>query len=206
MICIVDYGLGNIKAFANLYSKLNIDFIFAKKSSDLCNASKIILPGVGAFDHAMKTLNKSGMRESLDELVLENGIPVIGVCVGMQMMANKSEEGRLSGLGWIPGEVKKFKRSAEILESNFPLPHMGWNSLSIIKESKIFERLDDRKKFYFLHSYYYQPYDDNDTLATADYGHKYSCVINRGNIYGVQCHPEKSHNNGIALLKSFASL
>lgn len=206
MITIVDYGLGNINAFANLYKKLNVKLQFAKDINDLSGTTKLILPGVGAFDHAMKKLNDSGMREKLDELVLEKNIPVIGICVGMQIMANNSEEGELNGLGWIPGQVKKFTRATLALESDFPLPHMGWNSLSIVRSSNLFDGLDDRKQFYFLHSYYYQPDNEDCILATAEYGFEYACVINRNNVYGIQCHPEKSHHNGIALLKSFASL
>lgn len=206
MITIVDYGLGNINAFANLYKKLNVKLQFAKDVNDLSDTTKLILPGVGAFDHAMKKLNDSGMREKLDELVLEKNIPVIGICVGMQMMANNSEEGELNGLGWIPGQVKKFSRATPSLVLDFPLPHMGWNSLSIVKNSTLFDGLDDRKQFYFLHSYYYQPDNEDHILATAEYGSEYACVINRNNVYGIQCHPEKSHHNGIALLKSFASL
>lgn len=206
MITIVDYGLGNINAFANLYKKLNVKLQFARDVNDFSETTKLILPGVGAFDHAMKKLNDSGMREKLDELVLEKNIPVIGICVGMQMMANNSEEGELNGLGWIPGRVKKFTRAEPSLESDFPLPHMGWNSLSIVRSSKLFDGLDDRKQFYFLHSYYYQPDNEDYILATSEYGYEYASVINKNNVYGIQCHPEKSHHNGIALLKSFMSL
>ncbi|MBE1286466.1 MAG: imidazole glycerol phosphate synthase subunit HisH [Alteromonadaceae bacterium] len=206
MITIIDYGLGNINAFANLYKKLDVDVKFAKTVNDLVNATKIILPGVGAFDHAMKTLNSSGMREKLDELVLEKQCPVIGICVGMQMMANSSEEGDFGGLGWIPGKVKKFTGSSVSSETDLPLPHMGWNSLNIIEEdSELFQGLDDSKQFYFLHSYYFQPDNDNHVLATSNYACQYASVINRDNVFGIQCHPEKSHHNGVAILKNFAS-
>lgn len=206
MITIVDYGLGNVKAFANLYKKLNIELVYASNVDDLANATKIILPGVGAFDHAMQMLNGSGMREKLDELVLEKKVPVIGICVGMQMMANSSEEGQMKGLGWIPGTVKKFKRESQASESQYPLPHMGWNSLQVTRASKLLLGLDEKKLFYFLHSYYYEPSDKEHVIATANYGHEYACIVNKGNVYGIQCHPEKSHHNGVALLKSFASL
>ncbi|ENM3847188.1 imidazole glycerol phosphate synthase subunit HisH [Vibrio cholerae] len=206
MITIVDYGLGNIKAFANLYKKINIDLRYASNPTQLNSASKIILPGVGAFDHAMQMLNDSGMRETLDELVLEKKVPVIGICVGMQMMADSSEEGQLKGLGWIPGTVKKFKRESQALESQYPLPHMGWNSLEIARTSELLLGLDDKKLFYFLHSYYYEPSEKKHVVATANYGFEYACIVNKDNVYGIQCHPEKSHHNGIALLKNFASL
>lgn len=206
MITIVDYGLGNVKAFANLYKKLNIELVYASNVDELANATKIILPGVGAFDHAMQMLNGSGMREKLDELVLEKKVPVIGICVGMQMMANSSEEGQMKGLGWIPGTVKKFKRESQTSESQNPLPHMGWNSLQITRASKLLLGLDEKKLFYFLHSYYYEPSNKEHVLATANYGYEYACIVNKDNVYGIQCHPEKSHHNGVALLKSFASL
>lgn len=206
MITIVDYGLGNIKAFANLYKRLNVKLSYANNADDLANATKIILPGVGAFDHAMQMLNDSGMRETLDELVLVRKIPVIGICVGMQMMADSSEEGSLKGLGWVPGKVKKFKRDTIVLDTQYPLPHMGWNSLEVSKMSEIVSGLDEDKLFYFLHSYYYEPSNMDHVIATANYGLEYACIINKDNIYGIQCHPEKSHHNGVTLLKNFASL
>ncbi|TGE75711.1 imidazole glycerol phosphate synthase subunit HisH [Pseudoalteromonas sp. KS88] len=206
MICIVDYGLGNIKAFANLYNKLNIDFMFAKTPSDLSKATKIILPGVGAFDHAMDKLNNSGLRETLDDLVLNKEVPVIGICVGMQMMADGSDEGIAQGLGWIPGRVKRFKRDSLAIESEFPLPHMGWNNLILQGEHALTKDFDQDKLFYFLHSYYFEAKHNSHVLATADYGFEYACIVGHKNIHGIQCHPEKSHHNGVTLLKNFASL
>lgn len=203
MITIVDYGLGNIKAFANVLKKLNIAFDFADTTEKLAHATKLILPGVGSFDHAMTKLNSSGLRDTLDDLVLEKGIPVIGICVGMQMMASGSEEGKMDGLNWIPGYVKHF---ASERESNLPLPHMGWNNLTLVSTHPLTEGLDAEKLFYFLHSYYFQAEDTNSILATADYGFPYASVVNFKNRYGIQCHPEKSHHNGVALLKNFASL
>ncbi len=206
MICIVDYGLGNIQAFANLYNKLNIEFMFAKTPSDLSKASKIILPGVGAFDYAIDKLNNSGLRETLDDLVLNKELPVIGICVGMQIMADVSDEGSAHGLGWIPGQVKHFKRNSLANENNFPLPHMGWNNLTLQVEHDLTKDFDKDKLFYFLHSYYFEAQDNRHVLATADYGFDYACIVGHKNIYGIQCHPEKSHHNGVTLLKNFASL
>lgn len=206
MIAIVDYGLGNIKAFANVYRRLNIDYCYASTVDDLRSASKIILPGVGAFDHAMRKLNDSGLRDTLDELVLVNRIPVIGICVGMQMMAESSEEGLLAGLGWIPGIVQKFSHLDEAMRLKFPLPHMGWNNIVPIKKDPLTDGFDDEKRFYFLHSYYFRCADNDNILSTASYGIEYACMINRQNIYGIQCHPEKSHHNGVKLLSNFASL
>lgn len=199
MIAIVDYGLGNIKAFLNVYRRLNIDCSYASTSEELKKASKIILPGVGAFDHAMKTLNQSGLRDTLDELVLIDKVPVIGICVGMQMMAEGSDEGEGEGLGWIKGRVRK-------LQVNMPLPHMGWNNITPERESDLIRGLDEERRFYFLHSYYFDCDEPDDILATAEYPSSFPCIINHGNVYGIQCHPEKSHHNGVSLLKNFSEL
>ncbi len=203
MIGIIDYGVGNIKAFANIYKNLNIPFKIVKDISEFENITKLILPGVGSFDHAMISLQNSGMKEKLDELVLEKKIPVIGICVGMQMLAKSSEEGTLNGLGWIDGIVKKFDKSKI---KNAPLPHMGWNNLKIEKKNKIFDNLEENPRYYFLHSYYFECENKEDVIATATYGEKFDCMINHKNIYGIQCHPEKSHHNGMQLLKNFGEL
>ena len=204
MIAIIDYGVGNIKAFANIYHNLHIPFKVAKSIDDLNDVTKIILPGVGSFDHAMQSLQESGMREKLDELVLEQKLPAIGICVGMQMLAKSSDEGSLAGLGWIDGVVKKFDRST--LDANTPLPHMGWNSIDMIKEDPLFKSLEKDPRFYFLHSYYFKCHNGDNILATSHYGDEFTCVVNNGNVYGIQCHPEKSHHNGISLLKNFGEL
>ena len=204
MIAIIDYGLGNVKAFYNVYKNLNIPVTIAGQSKDLNNATKIILPGVGAFDHAMGRLNQSGMRELLDKLVLNKHVPVLGICVGMQMSGNSSEEGKLPGLGWIEGEVKKFVPTSST--SNFYIPHMGWNNISSVKENDLMKGLDQHSRFYFLHSYYFQCNKAEDIVAVTDYGNRFTCVVNRGNIYGVQFHPEKSHQWGIQLLRNFTEL
>lgn len=206
MIAIIDYGLGNIKAFTNVYKRLNIAHVVAKNKEQLETATKIILPGVGAFDHAMNMLNQSGLRDTLNNLVLVEKIPVLGICVGMQIMANCSEEGSLDGLGWISGEVKRFLYPDAALAEACPLPHMGWNNIIIEKSDLIFVGLDQDPRFYFLHSYYFECSNSQNSLAKANYGIEYSCIVKHENIYGVQCHPEKSHHNGVALLKNFANI
>lgn len=204
MITIVDYGLGNILAFANVFKRQNIDFAVARTEGDLAMATKIILPGVGAFDHALERLEQSGMRQALDELVLKKGVPVLGICVGMQILANSSDEGNRPGLGWVPGRVRAFKT----LEStaNLPLPHMGWNDVRPVSGSKLFTQLESDARFYFLHSYYFECSRQENVAAVASYGSEFSCAVNSGNIYGVQFHPEKSHHFGAQLLKNFADL
>lgn len=204
MIAIIDYGVGNIKAFSNIYKNLNIVFTIAKCVEDLEDATKIILPGVGSFDYAMERLQKSGMQEPLNELVLKRKLPVLGVCVGMQMLANKSDEGKLSGLGWIDGVVKKFDQSK--VDEKVPLPHMGWNNVKPIANNNLFQDSDIESRFYFLHSYYFAPHNEDNVLAVTDYNGPYASAVRSENVFGVQFHPEKSHQNGIQLLKNFANL
>lgn len=200
MITIIDYGLGNVLAFLNVYKRLNIAVAVAKTSSELRSATKLILPGVGAFDHAMSLLQQSGMQETLTEMVLERSIPVLGVCVGMQILATSSEEGRLPGLGWIDGGVRKF----DIARQRTRLPHMGWNDVNPVRPAPLFAGLESNARFYFLHSYYFHCARSEDVLAEARYGSTFSCAVKSGRILGVQFHPEKSHHYGARLLKNFA--
>jgi glutamine amidotransferase len=204
MIVIVDYGLGNIAAFVNVFKKLDIPVKVARKESDFGEATKIILPGVGAFDYAMTRLQESGMRPKLDYFAREKRMPLIGICVGMQILANSSEEGILPGLGYIDGVNKKF--DTKNLNHKTRLPHMGWNNVKPLKSNGLFESIEIEPVFYFLHSYYMHCNHPSDAIATADYGGEFVCAVNSGNIYGVQFHPEKSHANGIQLLKNFANL
>jgi glutamine amidotransferase len=202
VITLVNYGLGNILAFRNIYSKLNIPVQIASKADDLARAEKLILPGVGAFDWAMFRLNASGMRDKLDELVLQKKVPVLGICVGMQMMANDSEEGELPGLGWVPGKVRRFDKC--VLKKKAHLPHMGWNTV-IPKGHPLFAKIDD-PEFYFLHSYFFDADSAESVLALTNYGTQFASAVYRDNVFGVQFHPEKSHDWGVKLLRNFAAL
>jgi imidazole glycerol-phosphate synthase subunit HisH len=204
MIAIIDYGLGNVKAFANVYNKLNIPVLVAKQGEEIKKATKLILPGVGAFDHAMQMLDKSGMRQALDEMVLHRHLPVLGICVGMQLLVQSSEEGKLPGLGWIDGEVKRFNPSA--FKDSMRVPHMGWNNIQPVKTNGLLQGLGPDARFYFLHSYYVHCTHEEDVIAVTEYGDSFACAVNHGNIYGVQFHPEKSHQWGIQLLRNFAEL
>ncbi|MFW0737284.1 imidazole glycerol phosphate synthase subunit HisH [Flavobacterium sp. T12S277] len=204
MITIVDYGVGNINAFVNVYKRVNVPTKIAKTANDLEGAQKIILPGVGHFDHAMSELIKSGMREKLDELVKEKKIPVIGICVGMQMMGNSSDEGKLEGLGWIDASIRKFDETK--IKQVTRLPHMGWNDVSPVISNPLFDGLEKDALFYFLHSYYFECNNKNDVLATSDYGGEFACAAHHENVYGIQFHPEKSHHYGETLLHNFAKL
>lgn len=203
MITIIDYGVGNIFAFQNVYKRLNIPTKIAKTVDDLKDVEKLILPGVGSFDYAMSQLNNSGMRERLDELVLVEKVPVIGICVGMQMMGNNSDEGQLEGLKWIDASIKKFDESK--IKQRTKLPHMGWNDVKPIKH-KLFDGLEEEAVFYFLHSFYFECNNQKDILAVSDYGILFTSAANHENVYGIQFHPEKSHHYGEQLLHNFAKL
>lgn len=204
MISICNYGIGNVQALANIYKRLNIPAQIVSAAAELARAERVILPGVGSFDWAMSRLNNSGMRPVLDELVLSKGRPVLGICVGMQMMAKRSDEGSLEGLGWIDAEVNKFDHKAP---SRHPyLPHMGWNDVEPCSQDSLFRDIGVTGRFYFLHSYYFAPKDPSTILALTDYGIDFASSVHAGNIYGVQFHPEKSHQWGIQLLKNFAEL
>ncbi len=204
MIHIVDYGLGNVQAFLTLFKRLGFDATRARTAADLNGADKIILPGVGAFDHAIELLNKSGMRPSLETLVLQDKVPVLGICVGMQILASSSEEGRLPGLGWVPGKVRSFRSDEQ--SARLPLPHMGWNDVLPKPGSALFTGLESDARFYFLHSYFFSCDAPEHTSAVASYGLDFTCAVSAGNIHGVQFHPEKSHRFGTRLLKNFAEL
>ena len=204
MITIIDYGVGNVFAFQNVFNRLNIPSKIAKSVDDLISASKLILPGVGHFDYAMSQLNKSGMRDRLDELVLIEKIPVIGICVGMQMMAHKSDEGTLDGLCWIDACVKKFDEAT--INHHTKLPHMGWNDVIPIKNHPLYKGLEQEAIFYFLHSFYFKCSNQKNSISKTDYGINFSSSVQQDNVYGIQFHPEKSHSYGERLLENFAKL
>lgn len=204
MITIVDYGLGNIRAFLNVYRRLNIEANTARSREELTGASKLILPGVGSFDHAMDQLKASGMRQTLDDLVLGQRVPVLGVCVGMQMLARSSEEGTSPGLGWIEGSVRGLGKLAST--GALPVPHMGWNDVRPVSSSRLFDGLHSDARFYFLHSYYFHCDRADETIAVSSYGLEFACAVNAANVFGVQFHPEKSHRCGTRLLQNFAEL
>jgi glutamine amidotransferase len=204
MIAIVNYGLGNVHAIANIYRSKNVPVVIAQTAEELRSADRIILPGVGAFDHAMDRLNASGMRDAIERRVLGEHMPVLGICVGMQMMANRSDEGVRKGLGWIAGEVKKFDISK--ISHRTHLPHMGWNTVQPRTANGLFSELGVDARFYFLHSYYFSPLEPESVLAVTDYNGNYASSVGKGSVFGVQFHPEKSHNWGVKLLLNFAAL
>lgn len=206
MMTILDYGLGNIQAFVSLAKGINVELAVARDARDLEAATRLILPGVGSFDHAMELLDRSGMRDKLEELVRERSVPVLGVCVGMQILAERSDEGQAKGLGWIPGEVKALRTLHEAHGMQLPLPHMGWNDVRPVNGWEMCEGFANDARFYFLHSFYYACADVRDVAAVCDYGVEFPSAVRRGHVQGVQFHPEKSHHFGSGLLKNFAGV
>jgi imidazole glycerol-phosphate synthase subunit HisH len=202
MIRVVDYGIGNVQAFLNVYRRLGIAVDRARSPHDLDDATRLILPGVGAFDQAMQRLEDSGMRERLERRVLVEQVPVLGVCVGMQMLAGGSDEGSRAGLNWVPGKVKAFANNP--IAKQLPMPHMGWNSVLPRSGHPLFADFDPNPRFYFLHSYYFECQLPAHSLAKSNYGFEFDSMVSNGHIHGVQCHPEKSLRFGTQLLKNFA--
>lgn len=202
MITIIDYGLGNVSAFSNVYKSLNIPCSIAKTVDELKSAERVILPGVGAFDHAMRRLDDSGMRSTLEKLVFGKKIPLLGVCVGMQMLARSSDEGVIPGLGWVDASVKKF--DSDISGEKIRIPHMGWNDVVPVANEGLFAGLGKDARFYFLHSYYVECERNDTALAEVEYGTNFTCAVRKDNVFGVQFHPEKSHHFGAQLLKNFS--
>lgn len=202
MIYIVNYQSGNLGAIINMFKRIGIKASIAIKPEDLIDASKIVLPGVGAFDTGMQNLIDGGWIEPLNRKVLQEHVPTIGICLGMQLLTEGSEEGKLPGLGWIGGTTKRFY----FTDKNLKVPHMGWNKVTLNKRSNLIS-IDpgDEKRFYFAHSYYVRTDRDQDTLLKSFYGLEFSSAIEKGNIFGVQFHPEKSHRFGMELLRNFAN-
>ena len=206
MIGVVNYGLGNIQAILNIYKNFNIPAFPISNALEFDKVSRIILPGVGAFDWAMKKLNSSGLRDRLDEMVIQKNIPVLGICVGMQMMAERSEEGQMDGLGWVQGDVKHFRHNIECDSEKMDVPHMGWNNINIMNYHPLLKGFDKKSYFYFLHSYFFSGKDKKQILTSTDYLGRFTSSFQNNNIFGVQFHPEKSHKWGERLLQNFASV
>jgi glutamine amidotransferase len=204
VIAIVDYGVGNVAAIGNIYKRLDIPATLVGTADGLEQAERIVLPGVGSFDWAMDRLNGSGLRQALERAVLENTKPILGICVGMQMLASGSDEGHLPGFGWIAGHVRRFEPQRGGRRTQ--LPHMGWNDVEPVDPVGLFADLANDARFYFLHSYHFEADDPANVLAVTDYHGRFASAVRAGNIWGVQFHPEKSHQWGVRLLKNFAEL
>jgi len=205
MITIIDYGAGNIRSIQNMLKRIGVQSIISSEASVIADADKLILPGVGHFDHGMRNLKNSGLIDVMNEKVVKEEVPFLGICLGAQLLGNGSEEGTEDGLGWIPMNVVAFDRSR--LSNELKVPHMGWNTIEInsAQPNVLFKDLEGQPKFYFVHSFHMQPIDDELVLSTSNYGYDFTSAVQFKNVFGVQFHPEKSHAFGMNLLKNFAS-
>ena len=206
MITIVDYGMGNIGSIANMLKKIGATSRITGKADEIASAGKILLPGVGSFDAAMARIAAQGLREVLDRKALEEKVPVLGICLGMQLLTDSSEEGSLPGLGWIPARTLAF--TGRVDPAACKVPHMGWNVVRIRNGSPLTEGFDSLEdpRFYFVHSYFVQCDDEANAMFRTSHGVTFDSAIMKDNIYGAQFHPEKSHKFGMKLLENFARL
>ena len=203
MITIVNYGMGNLGSVQNMFKRIGVPSEISGDPAIIAKSTKLLLPGVGAFDAAMQKIADSGLRTVLDKKVLEDKVPTLGICLGMQLLTNSSEEGILQGLGWIPAKTVKFKFAPD---SKLKVPHMGWNYVFSKKDSPLTDNLPEEPRFYFVHSYFVQCDNEEDVLTTTPYGSDFHSIIQKDNVYGAQFHPEKSHKYGMKLLANFAKL
>lgn len=203
MITIVDYGMGNPGSIKNMLKRIGHDSVISGTAVDLERASKLIIPGVGAFNAAMRELNALGILPLLNDLVQVRKLPTLGICLGMQIMTDGSDEGNVAGLGWVKGHARHF---SDRLEKSFKVPHMGWNVVTPCKSSRLLEELNDEMRFYFVHSYHVVLDNHSDRLLTAHYGFDFDAAFEIDNIIGVQFHPEKSQRFGFQLLSNFAAI
>lgn len=203
MLVIIDYGIGNLASVLNMFKKIGVkDVVVSGDKNVIEKATKILLPGVGAFDAGMINLEQSGLIPVLNHKALEEKIPVLGICLGMQLLSKRSEEGQKPGLGWIDAETIKFNFAEEL---NLKIPHMGWNYIKVNRKNPLIE-IESKERFYFVHSYHVKCLDINQSLAVSNFGVDFTCMVNKGNIYGTQFHPEKSLKFGMKLLQNFAKL
>ena len=195
--------MGNLGSIINMFKRINVASKVSSDIDEIYKAEKILLPGVGAFDAAMRRINEGGFKEVLNDKALKEKVPVLGICLGMQLLTRRSEEGQLDGLSWIPADTLKFKFDGS---SNLKIPHMGWNLVYPKKASPLTENFPAETRFYFVHSYYVKTDNTDDVLTTTHYGIDFDSIIQHENIYGAQFHPEKSHKFGMRLLENFARI
>jgi glutamine amidotransferase len=199
-IIIVDYGMGNLRSVQKKFERINVNAEITGDVVKISNAKRLVLPGVGHFANGVKKLKESGIWDVLNKSVLIDRVPIIGICLGMQLMAKKSEEGDIEGFGWFDANVVRFRVSDKI---KYKVPQMGWNNVSISKENPFFKGIDPESQFYFVHSYHWVCNNVADELTSTIYDYKFTSAVCRDNILGVQFHPEKSHGQGELLLKNF---
>ncbi len=203
MIVIVDYGIGNLASVLNMFKKIGVkEVVISNNEEVISRADKILLPGVGAFDAGMKNLENSKLIAVLNDKVIKEKVPILGICLGMQLLTQKSEEGELKGLGWVDAETVKFKFDASL---KLKIPHMGWNYIKIQRENPLV-KMDSKNRYYFVHSYYVKCHNQSQSIATSEFGLDFTCMVNKDNIFGAQFHPEKSLKFGMKLLENFSKL
>lgn len=203
MILILDYSAGNIQSVRKKVERFQQDVVVGNEPKLLEQASKIILPGVGHFGNAMQQLQRLNIQDTLNEQVLVKQKPILGICLGMQLMAKHSEEGNVDGLGWVNGTIQRFQVKDTLKHK---IPHMGWNSVSVKKESALMRNIPEESEFYFVHSYHFATEDESIVLNTTDYSYPFVSAFEHNNIFGVQYHPEKSHDTGMQLIQNFLTL
>jgi len=201
MLVIIDYGVGNLASISNMFRRVGVQSLISGRPEDVANADKLLLPGVGAFDDVMRKFGESGLADVIERRVRHDGVPVLGICVGMQMLSEGSEEGQLPGLGWIAGRCE---RLPDLPEAR--VPHMGWNRVTRAKSSTLTDELPEDARFYFAHSYHVVCREAEDVLMTANHGKEIVAAVQKRNIFGVQFHPEKSHRFGMDLLRRFGEI
>jgi len=203
MITIINYGMGNLRSVQKKFQRVGAEVEISSELDVICKSEKLILPGVGHFANGVKKLKESGILKVLNQKVLEEKTPILGICLGMQLMAKHSEEGNIEGLGWFDADVVKFTIKDKL---KYKVPHMGWNNASIRKESSLFNNVPKEAMFYFVHSYHIRCNDEKDILTTTEYEYEFTSAIQKDNIYGTQFHPEKSHDWGEQVFRNFAEL
>ncbi len=204
MIVIIDYGMGNLGSILNMMKKIGAKAIISSDIAEIEKAAKLILPGVGSFDNGMKNINDRGLIQLLNKKVLNDKTPILGICLGCQLITKSSEEGNLPGLGWIDARTVRFRFNDNL--KNLKIPHMGWNTVRMCKEEPLVDNLQGEQRFYFVHSYHLVCDHEDDVLMKTFYGYEFASAVKKGNVVGVQFHPEKSHRFGMELLKNWVRL
>lgn len=204
MVVIIDYKMGNLGSIKNMLKKIGVSAVISSEAIDIEKAERLILPGVGAFEGGIRNIGQLGLLPILYEKVIKRKTPLLGICLGMQLLTKRSEEGKLSGLGWIEGETVRF--SFDPKQTGLRIPHMGWNNVNILRRDSLFKESEDDARFYFVHSYHVICDRREDVLSVTNHGYDFVSSFQKENIMGVQFHPEKSHKFGLKLLKNFVEL
>lgn len=200
MIAIINYGLGNLASIKNMCKRLGIDAVITSSIDEIKNASHLLLPGVGHFKKGMANLDESGLRGVITEQVIDNKKPILGICLGAQLLTKHSEEGDVDGLGWVDARTVRFDTSKL---GRLPVPHMGWSDIKLKKSCTLWDDLPEHQRFYFVHAYHFNFEQESEITATCNYGYEFACAFQKDNIYGAQFHPEKSHKFGMKVLENF---